>query len=259
MPNDLLNKIKSINNLLENYHLNKDFLKKICEQLSELIISNVYLYDPDGNIVSYSTHENYYCKNNDDYLSSKSMPEKYMKFTETLTNPILNIYDSKPSCTCPDIEECIYKNRYTSMVPVFYSHERIGAILLIKYNEPFGEEDQIICEHAFAIISLEMARKEIEEMKTNSLESESADIAFRSLSFTEMDVARTIFEKIENDEGIIIASKISNELFITRSIINNSLKKLESAGIILVKSLGVKGTYIKILNKQILIKIKQPQ
>lgn len=253
----LLNKIKSINYLLGNFHLNEDFLKNICEQLSKLVLANVYLYDNSGNIGCYSMHKNYYCEYNKDFLTSNSMPQEYMDITQTLTSPISNIYDSEPKCTCPGVDSCIYGNRYTSIVPIFYSYEKIGAILLIKYEQPFSDEDQIICEHAFAIISLELARKEIEEIKVNSYEIASANIAFNSLSYTEVMVCKEIFKIINNDEGIIIASEIAYNLYITRSIINNALNKLESAGIIVVKSLGVKGTYIKILNKNILDVLKK--
>lgn len=253
----LLNKIRSINYLLGNFHLNNEFLKTVCAQLSKLVLSNVYLYDNNGNILCYSTHENYYCEYNKDFLTSYSMPQEYMVITQTLTNPLLNIYESEPGCTCPEVNNCIYENRYTSIVPIFFSHEKVGAMLLIKYNEPFNDEDQIVCEHAFAIISLELARKEIEEIKINSYEIASANIAFNSLSYTEVTVCKEIFKIIDNNEGIIIASEIASNLFITRSIINNALNKLESAGIIVVKSLGVKGTFIRILNKNILNILKK--
>lgn len=256
MTLNLLDKIRSINYLLGNFHLNEDFLKSICEELGRLIVSNVYLYDNNGNIVCYSVHNEYYCEYNKGFLTSNSMPKEYMNLTKTLTGPMLNIYDSNPQCTSPEISNCIYDDRYTSIVPIFHSYEKIGAILLIRYNKPFTDEDQIICEHAFAIISLELARREIEEIKANSLEIASANIAFKSLSYSEIMVCREVFSQIKNKEGIIIANDIATDLFITRSIINNALKKLESAGIIVVKSLGVKGTYIKILNKNILINLE---
>ncbi|MBJ3788582.1 GTP-sensing pleiotropic transcriptional regulator CodY, partial [Bacillus sp. OA1] len=38
----------------------------------------------------------------------------------------------------------------------------------------------------------------------------------------------------------------------TRSVIVNALRKLESAGVIESRSLGMKGTYIKVLNDKFL-------
>jgi transcriptional pleiotropic repressor len=53
------------------------------------------------------------------------------------------------------------------------------------------------------------------------------------------------------DEGVIVASRISKKGKITNSVISNALKKVESAGIIESKGLGMKGTYIKVLNPEI--------
>ena len=50
----------------------------------------------------------------------------------------------------------------------------------------------------------------------------------------------------------MIASKIADKVGITRSVIVNALRKLESAGIIESRSLGMKGTYIKVLNVYLL-------
>ena len=50
------------------------------------------------------------------------------------------------------------------------------------------------------------------------------------------------------DETILVASKVAVQYKLTNSVIVNALKKLESAGILETKSLGMKGTYIRILN-----------
>ena len=45
-----------------------------------------------------------------------------------------------------------------------------------------------------------------------------------------------------------MASKLAVQYKLTNSVIVNALKKLESAGVLETKSLGMKGTYIKVLN-----------
>ena len=45
-----------------------------------------------------------------------------------------------------------------------------------------------------------------------------------------------------------MASKIADKAGITRSVVVNALRKFESAGVILSRSSGMKGTYIKVLN-----------
>ena len=44
---------------------------------------------------------------------------------------------------------------------------------------------------------------------------------------------------------------LRDEIGITRSVIVNALRKLESAGVIESRSLGMKGTYLKIINPRL--------
>ena len=52
-----------------------------------------------------------------------------------------------------------------------------------------------------------------------------------------------IFDELDGDEGILVASKIADRVGITRSVIVNALRKFESAGDIESRSSGMKGTY----------------
>ena len=57
-----------------------------------------------------------------------------------------------------------------------------------------------------------------------------------------------IFDELDGNEGVLVASKIADRVGITRSVIVNALRKFESAGVIESRSSGMKGTYIKVLN-----------
>jgi transcriptional pleiotropic repressor len=54
-----------------------------------------------------------------------------------------------------------------------------------------------------------------------------------------------------------VASRIADRVGITRSVIVNALRKLESAGVIESKSLGMKGTYIRVLNDNLPDELKK--
>ena len=53
----------------------------------------------------------------------------------------------------------------------------------------------------------------------------------------------------------MVASKVADRVGITRSVIVNALRKFESADVIESKSLGMKGTYIRVLNEYLLDEI----
>ena len=62
----------------------------------------------------------------------------------------------------------------------------------------------------------------------------------------------TSLNELNGNQGLLVASKIADRVGITRSVIVNALRKLESAGVIESRSLGMKGTYIKVLNDRFL-------
>ena len=72
--------------------------------------------------------------------------------------------------------------------------------------------------------------------------------ALSTLSSSELEAIRFIFDEIEDNESVLIASMIADKAGITRSVIVNALRKLESAGIIESRSSGMRGTYIRIVN-----------
>ena len=73
--------------------------------------------------------------------------------------------------------------------------------------------------------------------------------ALGTLSYSEMEAIRLIFQELKGSEGILVASKIADQAGITRSVLVNALRKFESAGIIESRSSGMKGTYIRIQNE----------
>jgi transcriptional pleiotropic repressor len=74
-------------------------------------------------------------------------------------------------------------------------------------------------------------------------------MAMRALSYSEVESVRHIISELGSSEGVVVASKVAYKAGVTRSVIVNALRKLESAGIIESRSLGMKGTYIKILSR----------
>ncbi len=81
------------------------------------------------------------------------------------------------------------------------------------------------------------------------------DLAIHTLSYSEKEAVNHIFKELDGDEGLLVASRIADKVGITRSVIVNALRKLESAGVIKSRSLGMKGTRITILNDKLLEKL----
>ena len=81
--------------------------------------------------------------------------------------------------------------------------------------------------------------------------------AISTLSFSELEAIIHIFEELNGNEGVLVASKIADRVGITRSVIVNALRKFESAGVIESRSSGMKGTYIKVINDVVFAELEE--
>jgi transcriptional pleiotropic repressor len=137
------------------------------------------------------------------------------------------------------------------ITPVIMGGDRLGTLIFFRRNREFTVDDIILCEYASAVVSLELYRSLEEEESIEQRKRSDIDGALSALSATEREAVKLVFEELEETGDIIVASRIAERSGITRSLIVNAVKKLESAGIIASKSAGVKGTYIRILNPDI--------
>ena len=99
--------------------------------------------------------------------------------------------------------------------------------------------------------------KKSEEIEEEARSKAVVQMAISSLSYSELEAIEHIFEELDGSEGLLVASKIADRVGITRSVIVNALRKLESAGVIESRSLGMKGTYIKVLNSKFLNELEK--
>ena len=66
----------------------------------------------------------------------------------------------------------------------------------------------------------------------------------RNLSYSETSAMKVLLTEVPSSGGIVVASSIADRAGLTRSVIVNALRKLESAGVITARSSGMKGTHI---------------
>ena len=104
---------------------------------------------------------------------------------------------------------------------------------------------------------MEIIRSKSEEIEEEARKKAAVQIAIGTLSYSELEAVVHIFEELDGEEGLLVASKIADRVGITRSVIVNALRKFESAGVIESRSLGMKGTYIRVLNDRLLEELKK--
>ena len=95
-----------------------------------------------------------------------------------------------------------------------------------------------------------MQRRKAIELEEEERRKTVVQMAIGTLSYSEVEAVQQIFKELNGNEGLLVASKIADRSGITRSVIVNALRKLESAGVIESRSLGMKGTHIKVVNSK---------
>ena len=137
----------------------------------------------------------------------------------------------------------------TTIVPIIVSGQRQGTLILTKFLDmEFDYEDTILAEYGAMVIGMEILRARSERIEEDARQKAAVQVAIGTLSYSEQEAIEHIFKELNGKEALLVASKIADRVGITRSVIVNALRKFESAGVIETKSLGMKGTYIRILN-----------
>ena len=118
---------------------------------------------------------------------------------------------------------------------------------------------RLLGELGATVIGSEILRARVEKIEETARQKAVVSIAFDTLSYSELEAVEHIFNELGGSNGLLVASKIADKVGITRSVIVNALRKLESAGVVEVRSLGMKGTYIRVLNDYLLEELEHVQ
>ncbi|HHT89404.1 MAG: GTP-sensing pleiotropic transcriptional regulator CodY [Bacillota bacterium] len=137
------------------------------------------------------------------------------------------------------------------VAPIIGGDERVGSILFVRRSGDFSSQDIDIAHIASVTLGMIISRVIHERQEDKASQSRAARSAINSLSYSEILAMQRIFEELNGDEGLLVASRIADEAEITRSVIVNALRKLASANVIESRSLGMKGTYLRVLNPEI--------
>lgn len=244
----LLDKTRKIGSLLHNNSSTKVVFNDICLVLTECLSSNVLVLSVKGKVLGKSIDPKV-----PEIESLK--PCSVGMFTDALQNErMLGILSTKENVNLETLGlSSDTAAGYKAMInPIEIAGERLGTMFLYRCEPDYDIDDIIVSEYGTTVVGLEIMRSEREEDVEEARRLQVVVSALATLSSTETDAVKNIFYELDGDEGIIVASKVADRAGITRSVIVNALRKLESAGVIESRSSGMKGTYIKVLNDRLL-------
>lgn len=250
---ELLEKSRMINRLLQRTGGRPVDFSEMADVLSEAINCNVYIAGGSGKIYGNSFLDGFECDiMEENVISERRFPEKYNKSLLKVRETEANIEEKDGKCVFGSGNECLFKDKLTTIIPIIGGGDRLGTLVLARYNEKFSAHDLILGEYGASVVGMEILRSRTEKIEKEARKKAAVQIAIDTLSYSELEAIEHIFEELDGKEGLLVASKVADRVGITRSVIVNALRKFESAGVIESRSLGMKGTFIKVLNDYLL-------
>lgn len=243
MSVQLLDKTRKINKLLHNNNSSKVVFNDICEVLSEILDSNILVISKKGKVLGVGL-----CKGVEE-ITELITGQVGAHIDELLNERLLSVLSTKENVNLATLGFMEKIDMYQAIItPIDIAGERLGTLFIYKCDAQYDIDDIILSEYGTAVVGLEMMCSVNEESAEEQRKVNIVRSAISTLSFSELEAIQHIFDELDGNEGILVASKIADRVGITRSVIVNALRKFESAGVIESRSSGMKGTYIKVIN-----------
>ncbi|NLN28918.1 MAG: GTP-sensing pleiotropic transcriptional regulator CodY [Firmicutes bacterium] len=235
----LIKKVEKISQLIQTEGSDLNFMD-LAATLRDLIPgSSVYLVSRKGKLLGYALVGDFESTAFDaEWIDEGILPDD-------LATSLLKVGASSTGTEA----EKILGVADSGIFPVVGSGRRVGTLLLV--GAEFNEEELVLAEYVATSVGLIISYAIDEEEEDEAEERRMARSAIKSLSYSEILAMQHIFDELDGDEGLLVASRIADQAGITRSVIVNALRKLASANVIESRSLGMKGTYLRILNRHI--------
>ena len=253
MSVQLLDKTRKIGQLLHNNNSRKVVFNDICAILTDILDSNVLVISRKGKILGSG-------KRSDTPELGGMISGRVGDFIDPMLDErFLAILSTKENVNLETLGftgEQIH--RYQAIVnPIEIAGERLGTVFMYRTRSPYEIDDIILSEYGTTVVGLEMMRSQSEENEEENRKVQVVQSAINTLSYSELEAIVHIFDELDGDEGVLVASRIADRVGITRSVIVNALRKFESAGVIQSKSSGMKGTYIKVMNDAVYTQLEE--
>lgn len=253
----LLDRTRKINALLQKTAGKPVNFNEMSKTLIDVIDGNAFILSKKGKLLGVAINQEIENQRMKEVLEQRQFPEEYTNALLNISETTANIDIDSVYTVFPQNNRDLFQDGLTTIVPIIGGGERLGTLILSRLKESFNDDDLLLAEYGATVVGMEILQGEAEEIEQEARNRAVVQMAMSSLSFSELEAIDHIFEELDGMEGLLVASKVADRVGITRSVIVNALRKLESAGVIESRSLGMKGTYIKILNENFLIELEK--
>jgi len=233
----LLDDTRKINSILYKKNSGKVVFNDICDAMKQVLDSNVYVLSRRGKILGIGVADA-------DFATGEFLGGRVGEFADSkLNDRLAAILSTKENVNLATLgfSEDVSRSNQAIVTPITIAGERYGTLFICKSNDKsvYSIDDIILCEYGAAVVGLEMVRSVSEESAEEKRRANGVQAAISTLSASEVEAMISVFDELSGLEGILVASRVADRVGITRSVIVNALRKLESAGVIVSKSSGM--------------------
>jgi transcriptional pleiotropic repressor len=258
----LLERSRLLHTILQCIDKNINYLQEMAVNLATIFECDDMIIGVDGQIVGRAKYrpELTTCVDSEQlFITYGKNPLQYHKNFLALNETAANLSVKEAAASFLDMDFPGASKEIWSVIPVYSGVERMATLIMCRYLRGFTEEELTLTEYGALVVAREVLKIKAEGVESDGRKRVAVQAALDSLSYSEREAIDCIFRKLSGVEGNLVASKIADEIGITRSVIVSALRKFESARIIQSKSLGMKGTYIKVLNEFLFSELNIPR
>lgn len=256
----LLEKTRLINKILQKDTGKYVDFFEIASVLRDVIKANVYIANWHGAILGYGLANEFECEIMINQVLNKGyFPGSYNGFLLKSNELRYNLQQKRNECPFMEGKNCLFVEKTVTIIPVISGGERLGTMLLARFNKTFMEDDLILAEKGATVVGMEILRQKEYILEEEARDKTIVKLALNSLTYSELKLVEQVFKHINNDNGLLVITKIAEQLGVAHSVVLNAIRKLESAGVIHAHSLGKKGSYIEVLNSHLFRYLNQKQ
>ena len=192
---ELLEKTRKINRLLQREE--KVEYNAIAELLRDVIQANTYIVGSLGEVKGYALIHEFECDiMREQVLDGKCFPDDYMNFIMRVKETLANIPHENQNCSFITNTKCIFKDKMTTVVPIYGNGERIGTLIVAKYDASFNDEDLLLAEYAATVLGVEILHDRETMMAEDVRKKAMVQVAFDTLSYSEMEAIINIWTEL---------------------------------------------------------------
>lgn len=250
IDNKLLEKIKVLNNTFLRPDSRAPSLKDALQAVAEITGSAALLVNNEGKVLASNLGD----VQPADHLNKLILEETiasdrgFMFMIKSADSQYNQTYPEEMNSTKKSKTGSAGSKELYTVIPISGRVKSAASLFLLRGKEPLSDREVVLAEIGATLLGMLLRQEAYDQEDEETRNRELAEGAFESLSYSEVEAIQEILKNINNNESVVVASKIADRLGITRSVIVNALRKFESAGIIESRSLGMKGTFIRVKN-----------